>query len=75
MGKSRGAGKGAAFPSGVSPVVWFSQLTREALIKSLSAFILGFLCNARNGKGNSELFKESHDEAVHKNPYKSRFYE
>ena len=24
---------------------------------------------------NSELFKESHDEAVHKNPYKSRLYE
>ena len=26
---------------------------KEALIKSLSAFILEFLCNARNGKGNS----------------------
>lgn len=26
-----------------------SRDTREALIKSLSAFILGFLCNARNG--------------------------
>lgn len=38
----------------------------EALIQSLSAFILEILCNARNGKGNSELFKESHDEAVHK---------
>ena len=25
------------------------QLTREALIKSLFAFILEFLCNARNG--------------------------
>ena len=24
---------------------------------------------------NSELFKESHDEAVHKNSYKSRLYE
>ena len=24
---------------------------------------------------NSELFKESHDEAVHKNTYKSRLYE
>ena len=24
---------------------------------------------------NSKLFKESYDEAVHKNPYKSRFYE
>ena len=24
---------------------------------------------------NSKLFKESHDEAVHKNPYKSRLYE
>ena len=48
---------------------------KEALIKSLSAFILEFLCNARNGKGNSELFKESHDEAVHKNSYKSRLYE
>ena len=24
---------------------------------------------------NSQLFKESHDEAVHKNPYKSRLYE
>jgi hypothetical protein len=47
----------------------------EALIKSLSAFILEFLCNARNGKGNSELFKESHDEAVHKNSYKIRFCE
>ena len=49
--------------------------SREALIKSLSAFILEFLCNARNGKGNSELFKESHDEAVHKNSYKSKLYE
>ena len=29
----------------VSPVLH----DREALIKSLSAFILGFLCNARNG--------------------------
>ena len=28
----------------------------EALIQSLSAFILEILCNARNGKGNSELF-------------------
>ena len=51
------------------------KVPREALIKSLSAFILGFLCNARNGKGNSELFKESHDEAVHKNSYESRLYE
>ncbi len=25
------------------------RLFKEALIKSLSAFILGFLCNARNG--------------------------
>ena len=49
--------------------------SREALIKSLSAFILEFLCNARNEKGNSELFKESHDEAVHKNFYKSKLYE
>ena len=24
---------------------------------------------------NSELFKESHDEAVHKNPFKSRLYD
>ena len=24
---------------------------------------------------NSKLFKESHDEAVHKNPYKSRLYD
>ena len=24
---------------------------------------------------NSKLFKESHDEAVHKNPYKTRLYE
>ena len=24
---------------------------------------------------NSQLFKESHDEAVHKNSYKSRLYE
>ena len=24
---------------------------------------------------NSELFKESHDEAVHKNSYKSRLYD
>ena len=24
---------------------------------------------------NSELFKESHDEAVHKDPYKSRLYD
>ena len=24
---------------------------------------------------NSELFKESHDEAVHKNSYKSKLYE
>ena len=24
---------------------------------------------------NSELFKESHDEAVHKNSYESRLYE
>ncbi len=24
---------------------------------------------------NSELFKESHDEAMHKNSYKSRLYE
>jgi hypothetical protein len=24
---------------------------------------------------NSKLFKEFHDEAVHKNPYKSRLYE
>ena len=24
-------------------------MSKEALIKSLSAFILGFLCNARNG--------------------------
>ena len=27
------------------------------------------------GDANSELFKESHDEAVHKNSYKSRLYE
>ena len=27
------------------------------------------------GDANSELFKESHDEAVHKNPYKSKLYE
>ena len=27
------------------------------------------------GKGIAELFKESHDEAVHKNSYKSRLYE
>ena len=51
-------------------------LTREALIKSLSDFILEFLCNARNGgDANSELFKEPHDEAVHKNSYKSRLCE
>ena len=51
-------------------------LTREALIKSLSDFILEFLCNARNGgDANSELFKELHDEAVHKNSYKSRLCE
>ena len=24
---------------------------------------------------NSELFKESHDEAAHKNPFKSRLYD
>ena len=24
---------------------------------------------------NSKLFKESHDEAVHKNPYKRKLYE
>ena len=47
----------------------------EALIHALSAFILKFLCSARNGKGNSELFKESHDEAVHKNFYESRLCE
>ena len=46
------------------------------LIKSLSDFILEFLCNARNGgDANSELFKELHDEAVHKNSYKSRLCE
>ena len=27
----------------------FAAIFKEALIKSLSAFILGFLCNARNG--------------------------
>ena len=27
------------------------------------------------GDANSELFKESHDEAVHKNSYKSRLYD
>ena len=52
------------------------SIFREALIKSLSDFILEFLCNARNGgDANSELFKELHDEAVHKNSYKSRLCE
>lgn len=47
----------------------------EALIKTLSASILEFLCNARNGKGNSELFQKSHDKAAHTNSYISRPYE
>jgi hypothetical protein len=66
-------GKAAAFSCGRFSRSYFlftlfdiSSEIREALIKSLSAFILEFLCNARNGKGNSELSKESHDEAVHK---------
>lgn len=52
---------------------WFTTaplIARKVLIKSLPAFILAFLCNARNG--NSELFKESHDVAVYKNSYKNK---
>ena len=51
---------------------------REALIKSVFAFILEILCNARSKEwddANSELFKESHDEAVHKISYESKLYE
>lgn len=40
---------------------------RKALIKSLSDFILGILCNARNN--STRIARESYDEAVHKNPY------
>lgn len=43
-------------------------LSGEAPVKSLYAFIPELSCNARNGEGNSGLFKESHDEAVHNNP-------
>jgi len=49
---------------------------REALIQSLSAFILEFFMQCKEwDNANSQLFKESHDEAVHKNSYKSRLYE
>ena len=41
-----------------------SLLPKEALIKSLSDFTLGFLCIARN---NLKLFKEGYDEAMYKN--------
>ena len=45
-----------------------SLLPKEALIKSLSDFTLGFLCIARNKPdANSKLFKEGYDEAMYKN--------
>ena len=34
--------------TGKLPFPVFKDIVREALIKSLSDFILGFLCNARN---------------------------
>jgi len=55
-----------------------TPLFKEALIKSVFAFILEILCNARSKEwddANSELFKESHDEAVHKISYESKLYE
>ena len=46
---------------------------REALIQSLSAFILEFFMQCKEwDNANSQLFKESHDEAVHKNSYKKQ---
>ena len=49
MGFQRPSGRFAYFSRAKARLSGFYQLTREALIKSLSAFILGFLCNARNG--------------------------
>ncbi len=53
----------------------YDSFVKEALIKSLSAFIRIFMQCKEWDDANSELFKESHDEAVHKNSYKSRLYE
>ena len=36
-------------PQSGQPILSYLLSSKEALIKSLSAFILGFLCNARNG--------------------------
>ncbi|WP_298025863.1 hypothetical protein [uncultured Dialister sp.] len=52
------------------------SFVKEALIKSLFAFTLGFFMQSKEWDSlNSKLFKESHDEAVHKNPSKSKLYE
>lgn len=51
-------------------------VSKEALIDSLSNFILGFLFNARKEPTRiASLFKEASDEAVNKNPYEIRFCE
>ncbi len=50
LGPCISSGPYAPLPRSGSPLCEYScPLTREALIKSLFAFILEFLCNARNG--------------------------